>query len=546
MRDTRQINRYHTQLIPAFDTCLMNMPVEKISLIARGAAQKKEWNVVHAGAVEILKQDQQSAEGYFLMGLVEKAAEHPARAVAAFETALRIDENRHDAAIELADQLILSRRNKDAVELIEKYLDRLDNSPRYLDMAATTLSNIGLHHKAWPLYLKANELQPDIELFRANLAACAVFVGDIEKAEEAYRKLLARRPEHQRNHYQLARLRSAKNEEHIQQMRDIVENNGQPPSFNIYLFYGIAKEYEDLGNWDEAFAWYKKAGDAVASVANYSVTDDTSLIDTIIETCDADWLADGQVQEASGRKTPCFVVGLPRTGTTLTERIISSHSRVQTVGETELVEFALRKISEVQTVDRMNSDIVRGAAQKDIRLFGDEYLDLVDYALADEPIFIDKLPYNFLFLGFIAKAWPDAKIVHLNRHPLDACFAMYKQVFTWAFKFSYTLDNLAEFYIAYRRLMDHWREVLGDRLVEVHYEDLVSDTEPQIRGLLERLDLDFEDACLHFEKNKAASATASSVQIREKAHTRSVDKWKRFETQLQPLADRLKEAGIKI
>ena len=501
---------------------------------------------MHAGAIEILKRDDQSAEGYFLMGLVEKAAQRPARAVAAFETALRIDDNRHDAAIELADQLILSRRNKEALALIEKYVDRLDNSPRYLDMAATTLSNIGLHHKAWPLCLKALELQPDIELFRANVAACAVFVGEIDKAEEMYRKLLANRPEHQRNHYQLARLRTAKDEEHIRQMRDIVENNGQSPDFNIYAYYAIAKEYEDLGNWDEAFKWYKKAGDAVNSVAIYSVSNDVGLIDTIIDTCDQEWLADGRVTEPSGRKTPCFVVGLPRTGTTLTERIISSHSQVQTVGETQFVEFALRKLSEVQTIEGISSDIVRAAAKKDIKLFGDDYLDLVDYALGDEPIFIDKLPYNFLFLGFIAKAWPDAKIVHLRRHPLDACFAMYKQVFTWAFKFSYTLENLAEFYIAYLRLMDHWRELLGDRLVEVNYEDLVSDTEPQIRSLLERLDLEFEDACLHFEKNKAASATASSVQIREKAHTRSVGKWQRFETQLQPLADRLREAGVEI
>lgn len=524
----------------------MNMPIEKISQIARGAAQKKEWNVVQAGAVEILKQDDQNAEGYFLMGLVEKAARRPLKAIAAFETALRIDDNRHDAAIELADQLIMSRRNKEAVALIDKYVDRLDNSPRYLDMAATTLSNIGLHHKAWPLYLKAIELQPDIELFRANLAACAVFVGDIDKAEEMYRKLLAKRPDHQRNHYQLARLRTAKDEDHIRQMRDVVENNGQLPHFNIYMYYGIAKEYEDLGNWDEAFEWYKKAGDAVASVANYSVSDDVGLIDTIIDTCNENWLADTPGDASTDRKMPCFVVGLPRTGTTLTERIISSHSQVQTVGETELVEFSLRKISEVETIERMNIEIVRAAAGKDIQLFGDEYLELVDYALGDERIFIDKLPYNFLYLGFIAKAWPDARIVHLNRHPLDACFAMYKQVFTWAFKFSYTLDNLAEFYIAYSRLMDHWRKVLGDRLVEVNYEDLVSDTEPQVRQLLERLDLDFEEACLHFEKNKAASATASSVQIREKAHTRSVDKWKRFETQLQPLADRLRAAGVKI
>jgi tetratricopeptide (TPR) repeat protein len=524
----------------------MNMPVDQISMIARGAAQKKDWATVHAGAIEILKQDDQNAEGHFLMGLAEKAAQHPAKAVAAFEASLRIDDNRHDSAIELADQYTLSRRSSEAVALIDKYLDRLDTSPRYLDMAGTTLSNLGLHHKAWPLFQKANELQPDIELFRANLAACAVFIGEIDIAEDMYRKLLAKRPEHQRNHYQLARLRTAKDEKHIEQMRDIVDKNEQPPHFNIYAYYAIAKEFEDLGKWDEAFHWYKTAGDAVASAANYSIQSDVGMIDAIIESCSAEWLADGAVTEPSGRKTPCFVLGLPRTGTTLTERIISSHSQVQTVGETELMEFALRKVSNVETRDRMNADVARAAAGEDIRRIGDEYLNLIDYALGDEPIFVDKLPYNFLFIGFIAKAYPDARIVHLNRHPMDSCFSMYKQVFTWAFKFSYTLDNLADFYIAYRRLMDHWREVLGDRIIDVHYEELVSDSEGQTRTLLEKLGLEFEEACLHFEKNKAASATASSVQIREKAHTRSVARWKRFEEQLQPLAERLREAGIEV
>lgn len=526
----------------------MNMPVEQISLIARGAAQKKDWATVHGAALEILRQDDQSAEGHFLMGLIEKAAQHPAKAVESFRRSLAIDDNRHDSAIELADQLILSRRSKEAVALIDKYVDKLSNSPRYLDMAGTVLSSIGLHHRAWPLYLKANELQPDIELFQANLAACAVVVGEIEEADKAYRRLLEKRPDHQRNHYQLARLQNAKDEEHVQQMLDIVENNGLSADRNIYLYYAIAKEYEDLGKWAQSFDFYKTAGDAVKSVANYDVATDVSLIDTIIETCNADWLAEGpsnKPTEVAGR-TPCFVLGLPRTGTTLTERIISSHSQVQTIGETLLVEFAIRKISGVATTDRMNAEIVRAAAKADIYAVANEYLDLVEYALGEEPIFIDKLPYNYLFIGFIAKAYPDAKIVHLNRHPLDACFAMYKQVFTWAFKFSYTLDNLADFYIAYARLMDHWRETLGDRIIDVHYEELVSDTEGQTRALLDRLDLDFEDACLHFEKNKAASATASSVQIREKAHTKSIDKWKRFEEQLQPLADRLREAGIEV
>lgn len=526
----------------------MSMPAEQISLIARRAVQKKDWATVHAGALEILRRDERSAEGHFLMGLVEKASQHPAKAVAAFQTSLGIDDNRHDAAIELADQLILSRRNGEAVALIDKYVDRLSNSPRYLDMAGTVLSSIGLHHRAWPLYLKANELQPDIELFRANLAACAVFVGEIDEAEKAYRQLLTRRPDHQRNHYQLARLKRAQDEQHIDEMLALLDSNGLPPERNIYLYYALAKEYEDLGNWEQAFHYCKLAGDTVNTVANYSIDADVGLIDTIIETCNQDWLAEGpgdRPTDVQG-KTPCFVLGLPRTGTTLTERIISSHSAVQTIGETELVEFVLRKVSGVATPERMNADIVRAAAKVNIHEIANEYLNLVEYALGDEPIFIDKLPHNFLYIGFIAKAYPDAKIVHLNRHPLDACFAMYKQVFTWAFKFSYTLDNLAAFYIAYSRLMDHWRETLGERIVDVHYENLVRDQETETRILLDRLDLDFEEDCLHFEKNRAASATASSVQVREKAHTRSIDKWKRFARQLEPLAERLRDAGIEV
>ncbi|MEP2653122.1 MAG: sulfotransferase, partial [Paraglaciecola sp.] len=156
------------------------------------------------------------------------------------------------------------------------------------------------------------------------------------------------------------------------------------------------------------------------------------------------------------------------------------------------------------------------------------------------------LPFNFLFLGFIAKAWPNARIVHLGRNPMDACFSMYKQIFTWAYKFSYSLDGLGKYYVAYNRLRSHWRSVLGDQLIEVEYESLVSDTESQTRMLLDKLGLSFEDACLNFDENKAPSATASSVQIREKAHKRSINKWHRFRTQLSPLKNYLERSGIDV
>jgi hypothetical protein len=170
----------------------------------------------------------------------------------------------------------------------------------------------------------------------------------------------------------------------------------------------------------------------------------------------------------------------------------------------------------------------------------------VAYSLGSEPMFIDKLPYNFLFLGFIAKAYPHARIVEMRRNPMDTCFSMYKQVFTWAYKFSYTLDNLGRYFVAYQRLHRHWRDVLGDRMIDVEYESLVENQEDETRRLLDELGLEFEEACLDFDRNSTATTTASSVQVREKIHTRSVGRWTRFANELEPLKSYLEKHGIEV
>ena len=161
-------------------------------------------------------------------------------------------------------------------------------------------------------------------------------------------------------------------------------------------------------------------------------------------------------------------------------------------------------------------------------------------------MFIEKLPFNFLYLGLIAKAWPNARIIHMVRNPIDACFSMYKQVFTWAYRYSYSVEHLGQYYVAYNKLRLHWKDVLGDRVIEVGYEDLVHDQEAQTRRLLDRLGLEFEEGCLHFEKNTAPSTTASSVQVRSKVHSGSIGKWHRFEKQLAPLKEHLIANAIDV
>ena len=526
----------------------MNGNLARLSAMARKAAQSQDWATVDACAKRILKQDRLSPEGYFLSGLVEKASRRPAKSRKAFERALRLDAERYDAAIELANQYSVARRNADAAALLVKYEEKLGNSPLYLDMSGTVYSDIGMPERAWPLYQKANELQPGVDLFQANLAACGVYLGKIEEAKETYKRLLERYPAHQRNHYHLARLDKARDATHVRQMKEILRSTNMSADKNVFMYYAIGKELEDLEEWDEAFNYYKMAGDAVASVANYDVATDLQIIDKLIEICTEDWMATGEnaaSTDVSG-KTPIFIVGLPRTGTTLTERILSSHSQVESVGETQFLQMVLRRESGIESVEKMTTDIIEAVAEKDISLISEGYLSAVNYRLGDEPMFIDKLPFNHLYLGFIAKAYPNARIIHLKRNPMDACFAMYKQVFTWAYRFSYTLKGLGRYYVAYDRLCKHWRDVLKDRQIEVEYESVVADQEGQTRKLLEKLGLDFEETCLNFHRNVSASTTASSVQVREKIHTRSVNRWKNFAKHLQPLKEYLENAGIAV
>lgn len=522
--------------------------MQQISSVARQAWARQDWATVDHCATEILRRDSRSAEGHFLHGLTRKAVQKPALATKAFERALSLDPSRYDAAIELAGQHSIGRRNAEAAALLAQYESRLSNSPRYLDMAGTVYVEIGLPERAWPLYCEANQLQPGVDLFMANMASCAVYIGELEEARVLYQALLQRHPTHQRNHYYLSRLAKAKDDAHIQSMLHVLRETRLPEDRNVFLYYAIGKEFEDLGRWIEAFEYYRKAGDAVSSVADYDITDDLAIIDRIIEVCDRRWLETGRVSDPGiyPDRTPVFIVGLPRTGTTLAERIISSHSKVRSLGETEFMQMMIRRASGVRSVEKLTADMITGASMAEISAIGRGYLDAIAYRLGDEPLFIDKLPSNFLFLGFIAKAYPDVRILHVQRHPMDTCFSMYKQVFTWAYKFSYSLDHLGRYFVAHIRLLEHWRQLLADRLVDVAYESLVANPETETRRLLDELGLGFEQACLDFDRNRSPTTTASSVQVRQKIHTGSTGHWRRFAGELEPLRSYLEEHGIAV
>lgn len=517
--------------------------IEQLSHAGRQAVVARDWATVDHCATEIGRRNARHPEGPFLKGLAEKAAGRIDAAAASFAKVIDLDERRYDAAIELAFAYVLMNRHAEAADLVERYEERLANSPVYLQMAGRALVRLGLYEQAWPLFEKAIRLQPEVESFQADMANCAVYLGKIGTAADLYRKLLRRNPAHQRNHYELAQLKRAEDDSHVRQMLDVLEKSHPDPKRNIFLYYALGKELEDLERWDEAFRFYKKGGDAARStMTDYEVAQDVATIDSIIGAHTAEWLAAAD-ETPETEPTPIFVVGLPRTGTTLVERVITAHSGVESIGETQVLHMLVRRLSGIESGGELTPAVIEAAAPKIDAGLASDYVSAVKYRLGGRPMFVEKLPENVLHLGAIAKAWPNARLVHVRRHPMDACFAMYKQSY---FRFAYTLEDLEKYYLAYDRLTRHWQSVLGSRVTEVEYERLVTDFEQEVRRLLDGLGLEFEEACLEFERSRDPVATASAAQVREPVHRRSVGRWRNFERQLEPLRLALDSAGVPL
>ena len=248
------------------------------------------------------------------------------------------------------------------------------------------------------------------------------------------------------------------------------------------------------------------------------------------------------VKGAPERRGPIFVLGLPRSGSTLVDRIISTHSNVESMGE--INDFALTLTRLGRSSDRQQS--LEGSVRIDPDQLGQSYIRSVASYGSDAPYFIDKTPTNFLYIGLIAKALPGASIIHVRRHPVDSCLSMYRALFRTGYPFSYDLDDLAEYYIAYDAMMKHWRTMFPGIVLDVSYEEMVEDQERVSKDIIAHCGLAWEPACLEFDRNVAPVATASAAQVRKPIYRDALARWRRFETQLAPLIKRLQEAGIAL
>ena len=400
-------------------------------------------------------------------------------------------------------------------------------------------THLGQHDSAARAARRLVALRPGDGESAYLLASAMIAVGSLDEAEALLDELISRAPADGDAYYNRATLRRQTPERnHVEALRDALSAAGESLA-RVPLNFALGKELEDLGEYDAAFEHVAAGAALRRRLLSYRVENDEQTIEEIIRTFDTDWAR----RPAAGHDAagPIFILGLPRSGTTLVERILGRHSAVASVGEVNELPLAVMRAAG-PAPDK--SGLIRRGAAADMAALGRSYWNAICGYGLDRTHVIDKTPLNFLYLGLIRKALPHARIVHLRRHPLASGYAMFRTLFRMGYPFSYDQDDLARYLIAYQRLMAHWRQVFPGQFLDLDYEALVDDQEGMTRRLLEFCGLPWEDACLAFHEDQRPSATASAAQVRQPLYRHARDQWRRYTRQLEPLASRLRQAGI--
>ena len=433
-------------------------------------------------------------------------------------------------------------RRREALAVAERVASMPLAHPALSDGLGTIFSFCDEPARALRLFTHALAAVPDNSAFRYNLATAQRMVGDLTAAEINLDQVIATNPSDYAAYYTRSDLRTqtaAAN--HIDEMARLLGDGVANRSAELTLCFALAKELEDVGDHARSFEHLKRGCDLQRSSMSYDVEADVETIDRIIQLHNESALTGAHRRFDN---TECiFIIGLPRSGTTLVEMIIAAHSAVHPAGELQAFSNqAVQMVKELTGTAVSKLEFVERSLEIDPRELGHRYIAETRPQTGHTPRFIDKMPLNYLYAGLIRRALPRARIIALARDPMDVCYAMYKTLFTAAYPFSYDLNDLGRYYLAWHRLMRHWQTVLGDALLVVQYEDLVANQEAVSRRIVHHCGLEWQDACLTFHQQQRSVASASAVQVRRPIYASSIGKWRHYAGELAVLSHQL--AGL--
>ncbi len=472
--------------------------------------------------------------------------QRPGPAVDYLRRATELDPTRADFATLLAKAFSTTCSHGRALDAVDCALKLNPRDPMTLDTLGVICIRAQAHAKAAAAFRQAVVLAPDNARCRFNLATALIGLGDLDAAETELEKCIALAPAYWNPHLPLAQLRRQTSEQnHLHRLLPLLSANAEDADARTYLNMALAKEYEDLAEYPRAFDHLVRAKAAARHRLRYAASDDEHLFELVMRS-----FPEAQsVPAGDPCEEPIFVVGMPRSGTTLVERILSSHPAVHGAGELQNFADALQRVSAHRGSFIADPSAMAKLHRLDWRQLGADYIASTRPATGRTPRFVDKLPHNFLFVGFIARALPNARIVCVRRDPVDTCLSNFRQLFepdSPHFGYSFDLLDTGRYYLLFDRLMKHWRRVVPGRVFEVSYENLIGSQESTTRDLLEFCGLPWHEACLHFEQNAAPVGTLSATQVRMPIYRSAVGRWKRYASQLKPLLDLLGSADVEI
>ena len=460
-------------------------------------------------------------------------------------TAIARDGEHPALQLKRAQILMALRRRSEGFAAAERSIEIADPDPQQLLAVASMYLQTNDAGRAKPLLYRALERAPKDPALLYRTALSHFYLNETAQADALLARVLEIAPGNGFAWHVRSQLATQTHDaNHIAELRSALARPRLRDIDAMLMSLSLAKELEDVGEFAQSFDILLQANRIKRGTLTYDVTNDVRAMQNVM----THYSAEAMQALRGGEETPgpIFIVGMPRTGTTLVERILGNHSEVASVGEA--VDFPEEMTAAARATHARlgltDTDLLRASLQMDFGEVGRRYLAAIRDLAGAQRYTIDKLPFNFRYCGLIHKALPKAAIVHLTRDPMDTCYAVFKTLFINAYHFSYQLEEVAEYFIAYRRMMDHWHAVMPGVMLDVRYEELVADPQTQCRRLLAHCGLPWEDQVLDFHRSTKASTTASAMQVRRPIYRSSVQKWRNFARELQPVLRRLAEAGL--
>jgi tetratricopeptide (TPR) repeat protein len=485
----------------------------------------------------LLTQNPDSLDAMRLLASIEAGCGHLRQARQLLQTIVQKVPGSSRALNDLATFHAGQHAYAEAIDLLRRAIELAPGDARLRFTLAGHLLTTGFPDKALSEFDAGLSLDPDSSRGKMGRLYALRGLGRTQEVIEGSRELIEKDIYPSEVWWSLSSLRTYDfRDNDVERMQALRKSAALSGTDATYLDFALGKAMDDRGRYDDAWRYYISGNAGRRKVMQWDRDEHEHAISTIIDCFDAETLA-RSVTKHSGGDLPIFIVGVPRSGSTLVEQILASHTAVEAT--TELPYFA--GLGEGQVfASSGDAPPIRDADAEQLARISDRYLRATEiHRREGVTYFVDKELDNFLYSGLIAMALPQARIIDVRRHPLDACVGNFRQWFGHGKAFSYDLDDLAHYYLQYRRIMRHWSEVMPGRVLEVCYEDLVDDTESQVRRMLEYCDLPWEPACLDFHRRGRAVTTASSEQVRQPIYRTAIGFWKNYEKHLADLRQSL-------